>query len=351
MAIEPIGYLTLLIGLLCLMAGPTLGTFALMISTSLGAAAAAFLTAIGGSNLPPAHLLLGFLALDLMRRPRLLRRALGSMVPFRAGFWLLLTVGYGAVATALMPRLFAGLTYVYAIAQSDTGVATILQVPLAPSTGNVTQTVYFIGDLVCFLVFYAYANTPGGGLTFARAAIATALFNAGLGLLDLLTYGTDAAELLSWIRNASYRMLTDVEVAGFKRVVGAFSEASSFAYFTLAMFGFTFRAHLMRLYPGLSGAAAACSFVAILVSTSTTGYVGLLAVVTVQYALSLRALIRRSATANEAAFLVYAPGVAVAVALLWYAVPAVRAQHRSVARRHPLLEARLRIRCRAFHLE
>src|SRR6202030_3462237 len=105
---------------------------------------------------------------------RLLSGPGGGAVWFpRAGFWLLLTGAYAAVSAVIFPRLFAGATYVFAIARTEIGPG-IIAMPLAPTSGNITQTVYFLGDIVCFVVFYAYACKPAGLKAITYAAIAAA---------------------------------------------------------------------------------------------------------------------------------------------------------------------------------
>jgi hypothetical protein len=51
--------------------------------------------------------------------------------------------------------------------------------------------------------------------------------------IDLGGYWTGAGDLLAFLRNGSYRMLDNTVILDFKRIVGSFPEASTFAYFTL----------------------------------------------------------------------------------------------------------------------
>jgi hypothetical protein len=307
MTLEPIGALTVLVGLACFAYGPKLSIFALLIASLLGASAAAFITALNNANVQPAHFLLVFLAADVLLRGDLLRGALASLAVPRAGFWLFLTLTYGLLTTIFMPRLFAGATYVFNIAQGGTGGAGIVQVPLGPVSANVTQTLYFAGDFVCFLVFYAYSGARDGLEAVGRAMIACAFVNTGFALLDVISHVTQTAELLSFLRNTNYRMLDDVELAGFKRIVGSFTEASSFAYATLGLFAFAFTLWIRGIHARWAGAAAVLSFIALLLATSTTGYVGLSSFLAVQYVIFLARLLARRATRNVVVFLVFAP--------------------------------------------
>jgi hypothetical protein len=278
MDIEFVGLITLTLGVLCFLLGSGFAVYVFVISTLFGASAAIVLSALSNANVQPPHLLLGFLVAHLVTRNDFWRNAGGCMKFPRAGFWLLLTLIYGIVSAVLMPRLFAGSTYVYAIRESNAGYL----IPLGPSSGNVTQTVYFIGDFICFVAFSALASTTGFR-TIAYAALACAALNLVFALLDLMTFWANSADLLTFLRNSTYRMHNDTEIAGLKRIVGSFSEASSFAAFTLGLFIFTGKLWLSGIFPRLTFALAASSLCALLFATSTTGYVGLLVTVVLLY--------------------------------------------------------------------
>ncbi|MEO8137862.1 MAG: hypothetical protein ABI831_28280, partial [Betaproteobacteria bacterium] len=93
--------------------------------------------------------------------------------------------------------------------------------------------------------------------------------------LDLATYATGTPELLSFIRNSTYSLLSDTELAGFKRIVGSFVEASSFGYWTLGYCAFATSLWLNGVAPRLTLSLSLLSLFALLFSTSTTAYVGL----------------------------------------------------------------------------
>ena len=77
------------------------------------------------------------------------------------------------------------------------------------------------------------------------------------------------------LRNSTYSMMSDTEVAGFKRVVGSFVEASSFGYWTLGYFAFATSLWLSGIAMRLTLVLSVLSFLALLFSTSTTAYVGM----------------------------------------------------------------------------
>jgi hypothetical protein len=308
-SIDILGVLTIIAGAFCLISDASLAIYVFMISTLLEAAAAVTLTALGSANLSPAHLLLGFLTLGLLLHKRQPTFSLGSLAFPRDGFWLLLCVAYGVGATMIMPRLFQGMTDVFAISRSDFGGRMILA-PLAPVSGNVTQTIYFVGDFACFVIFYGYARDGQKVKTLCHAGIACALANLAFGALDLATYWTDTADWLTFLRNASYRMLDDVEISGFKRIVGSFPEASSYAYATLGLFAFTGKLWLRGIYPRLTGTIAGLSLVALCFSTSSTAYVGLSILLAMEYVGSLAQILNGRCTRATIGFIGLAPAVA-----------------------------------------
>ena len=164
MHIEGIGLATLAICLVGWFAGTGFLIGALFVSTVLGAAAAVTVTGLGSANIQPAYLVLAFLVLYAFARPSVRMAASAIMAFPREGFWLGATALYAILAAAFLPRIFDGSTYVYTIGRTQVGLGLLLT-PLAPTTGNITQTTYFIGDLLCFLMFAAFCREPGSRLS------------------------------------------------------------------------------------------------------------------------------------------------------------------------------------------
>jgi|HubBroStandDraft_4_1064222.scaffolds.fasta_scaffold00284_9 hypothetical protein len=271
MQVEAIGAITLALGLIGWIAGHRFAVPVFFASTLLSAAAALILPALGYANIQPAYLLLGFLALPAAASSASLSRA-GSALAFpNAGFWLLLTAVYATLSAFFLPRILAGTTYVFAIARVETGPG-IISTPLAPTSGNITQPIYFLGDLVCFLVFYEAASRPAGVRTVVNAAIVATAINLCFAAIDLGTYWAGVGEALAVIRNANYRMLDDATALGFKRIVGSFPEASSFAYFTVGFFAFCTKLWLDGIRPKLTALLALLSLLTLAFATSSTGY-------------------------------------------------------------------------------
>jgi hypothetical protein len=271
MRIEIIGVVTVVLGLLGWIIGQRFAILVFFVATLLGAAAALVLTSLGGANIPPAYLLLGFLVLPAVLSRTTLRRVGTAISPPNAGFWLLLTAVYTVLSAIFLPRLLAGATYVFAITRTQVGNE-IIAMPLAPTSGNITQAIYFLGDLACFLVFCDAASRPDGVKGVTGAALAAAAINLCFAAIDVGSYRAGLGDLLGVIRNANYRMLDEATVLGFKRIAGSFAEASAFAYFTAGFFAFCTKLWLDGIRPRLAGPLALLSLLALILATSSTGY-------------------------------------------------------------------------------
>jgi hypothetical protein len=116
----------------------------------------------------------------------------------------------------------------------------------------------------------------GGTRCIARSVVITAVLCLIFAAADVLTYMTDTQDLLSFIRNANYRMLNDGEIGGLKRIVGSFPEAGAYSYAALGLYGFTL-ALWLDFYP-MKYLGVICSLLlaTMLMSTSSTAYVALL---------------------------------------------------------------------------
>ena len=283
MSVEPIGLLTVIIGLLCLRLGYLATTWALVMVTLFGAAAAIL---IGGANIQPAHLFLGFVAATVLSRRREAVYALKALRRPEPGFWLMCLVIYGVISAIVMPRLLEGTTPIIPLGVSehaDTGST----VPLGPVSSNFTQSVYLTADLVCFTMIVAVASTRSGFIAITSALLAYAVGNVVFALLDLGTYFTNTQWVLEFIRNARYTLHIEEEVSGLKRIVGSFTEASVFAGTTLGVLGFVGTLWLCGYRPVLTGTLAIASLVLVVLSTSSTGLAGTPPVLAILYATAL----------------------------------------------------------------
>jgi hypothetical protein len=311
MTVELIGFITLGIGFASFFVSSSFLVCVFFFTTILGSAAAFVLDSLGGTNISPAHLLLGFVAIRLLSDHSIRKRIFEGILPGRPGFWLLLTALYSAMSAYLMPRLFEGETYVYAVR-----MATPYEVPLAPAMANFTQSVYLIADCVCFVLLYGYGGDAAGQRSLRTAAICCVILNLIFAGLDLITYATGTTELLSFIRNANYSLISEAELGGMKRIVGSHIEASSFAAATLGYFAYTGRLWLAGIRPRLTLSLTMLSFFGLIFSTSSTAYVGIAATLLLGYFSTLLALFRGRTTRQANFFLIATPFIAVLVFLV-----------------------------------
>ncbi len=275
MTIELIGIVTLIAGIYILRRGPDVGIVLLFCASLLGAAAAFKLPALGGANIMPAHALLPFYCLAVLRMRGGIGNALASLSFPRPGFWLAAFVVYGAITSTFLPRVFWGSTEVFTIAQfSASGRTGVVVLPLAPSNSHITQTVYLLGDLALFVTVMAHMML-GGRQWVLGAALAAAATNIMFAFLDVATYATGTSELLSVIRNANYGILAELSIGGFKRIVGSFTEASTFGGITTYFFVLCAEFWLRGVRRSTSGPLALLSLVLLVLSTSSSTYLGL----------------------------------------------------------------------------
>ncbi len=320
MTIEIIGIVTLLVGFASFFLPPQFIVYAFMCAMLLGSAAAFILESLGGTSISPSHLLLGFLAIKLFSDEGMTKRAVQGISLGYPGFWLLLTVFYATLSAYVMPRLFMGQTFIFPV--RTTGY----QLPLGPATSNLTQSIYLIGDFICFVLIYAYASTLNGRRVLGNAALVCVALNLVFAVIDLVTYATNTAELLSIIRNATYSLLNETELAGFKRITGSFVEASSFGSATLGFFAFSFRLWLLGLRTHITGPLAGLSLLALLFSTSTTAYVGLAGLLTFIYLQTVLRTFQRPVSPEAWVLLLGAP-ILLAVVVLAIALNDVSAAY------------------------
>ena len=310
MTFEPVGIVALIIGIIALFSRPTFIVYAFFLSTLLGAAAAFNISGVGGVSIPPAHFLFGFLAIRLFAADEVRPKILQAVAPGRPGFWLILALASSLVMAYFMPRLFQGETLVFPVRAQAAGLA-----PLEPATSNFTQSAYFIANASCFVILCGFADTRDGMKVLLNAGLTGATVNLIFAALDLFTYFTNTAELLSPIRNASYAMLVETDMAGFKRIVGSFTEASVFGGTTLGYLAFTSRLWLLGFYSRLSGTLALLSLFAILFATSSTGYVGLVGYFAVTYLEILLRVISGRSTHQMRLFVLAVPPLLLIISL------------------------------------
>ncbi|MDP3740467.1 MAG: hypothetical protein Q8R02_23985 [Hyphomonadaceae bacterium] len=279
MSLEPIGLATIAIGLLCLWLGQRSASIVFVATAVFGSAAAVL---IGGNNIQPAHLFLAFLAATVLLRRQEIAAAIATVRLPEPGFWFACLVVYGVIAAFVLPRLLAGSTLIVPLGISQYGEVRSM-VPLGPVSSNVTQSIYMVADLICLMLVVGIASTRDGLRAVTYGLLAYAVANTLFALLDLATYAVGAQRWLDFMRNAKYTLHNEEEVSGLKRIVGSFTEASSFARSTLGVLGFTATMWLCGRHVRLTGSLALASIVLLVLSTSSTAIAGLPVLVVLLY--------------------------------------------------------------------
>jgi len=312
MSIAFIGIISIVSGIWGLFLGKHVLLKMLAVAMVLGSAAAFF---VGSANILPGQVLLGFLAIGVLADSATINAFLREFRFGRPAFWLLLLVAYGLLSAYFAPRLFAGETAIIPLGRSSYA-STGSTVPLGPVSSNLTQSLYMISNLACFGLCAAIASRADGLQLVLKALIAYCVANLFFAFLDLATFATGTEALLSFIRNAQYTLHVDDEVAGMKRIVGSFTEASSFARATLGVLGFSGTLWLAGYKPVLTGVLTISAAALAVLSTSSTGLAGAPIVLLLLYFTGLQLAITRGLHGHSLFFLIIAPLGVVAIMLL-----------------------------------
>ena len=299
----PIGLITFLVGLYALASGPRGPVMALIFATLLGSAAAVL---IGSANIQPAHLMLGFVAIGIYIRKREAREAFRALSITQPGFWLAFAIAYGVMGGMFLTRILEGASQIIPVGSSGFDDNTS-GVPLGPTSGNFTQAVYLVADLLCFVMVRAIASRAEGLATIANALTIFAAANIAFAAIDFFTFQTGTAWVLDFIRNAQYTFHADESAEGLKRIVGSFLEASAFAHATLGALGFTGTMWLCGRRPLLNGILTLISLILLVLSTSSTGLVGTPAVILLFYGTLIWRSLRGVGGRGTAAVVLIAP--------------------------------------------
>lgn len=240
-------------------------------SLAFGATAFAELSSLGGASpLIYVAFTAGLIALTFLRWDIL--RRLGAIFRNVTSAWIVFVfMVYSVLSAVLFPRLFTGDTTVFVASRVREGV---FEIPLAPVSGNITQAGYL--TLSCLAFFgVCLTLTRRFDLTdVKRGFFLFAWSNAILGLVDFAGKYGGAGDILAPIRSANYAMLTDVNFGTFQRIAGGFSEASAFGGVSLACLAFSYTYWRQRRTRQSFWLSLITLFL-LLVSTSSTAYVGL----------------------------------------------------------------------------
>jgi hypothetical protein len=312
MSIPPIGIFTLIVGIICLLSGYRATAIAFGIMTVFGGAAAVM---IGSAGIQPGHLFVGFLALATLSYRDKMKVALDALYPPNPAFWLICLLTYGILAGYFAPRLWAQTMNIIPLGSSeypDTGGS----VPLGPVSSNFTQAIYNTADIVTFVMIVALASTAAGFRTATVSLLAFASANLFFGIVDLVSYGTAVQDWLSVIRNAPYAFHDEDMVAGVKRVVGSWPEASTFACISLGIVGFTGTMRVCGRYTRVTGFLFLLTSIMVIRSTSSSGLFGLPVCFAILYVTCLFRCGGQSGTRISAGIVLFAPVIVALLAMI-----------------------------------
>ena len=160
-----------------------------------------------------------------------------------------------------------------------------------PVSGNISQTGYFLlGGFTAIALTLIFFHRDRFDLV-RKGVLLFVIAHTAMGLIDFACKLGGVGDLLEPIRTASYVMLTETSEAGFARITGAYSEASGFGGMSLACIAFVY-VDWRRTGSRLSAALTVVLLVLLLLSTSSTAYVGM-AVLALPLAASLGTRIGR----------------------------------------------------------
>lgn len=243
----------------------------LITSQAFGATAALTLTFLGGSSPLIYTMFEALLVVAIAARRRIwldLGRVFGSIRPI----WILASLMvYAIIGAWLFPRFFAGQTVVFVQSKIR---GTVVEASLTPVSGNISQTGYFIlGGLtaiaLCTLLLHGERIDQ-----IRRGFFLWCGLHAGMGVIDFVGKNAGIGDMLAPIRTANYAIISNAYEAGFARITGPFSEASSFAGASLACLAFSYT-YWRRTKSRLSLWLSVILLFLTTLSTSSTAYVGL----------------------------------------------------------------------------
>ena len=245
-------------------------TVAFIASFAFGATSIVTLDALGGSS-PLIYTVFAILLVlsALVRKSSLYD--FETVISRSRTPWILIALTLYAVASAMiLPRLFAGQTTAF-VSSRDSGE--VLELPLAPVSGNLTQTAYFALGALVFLALSMRLLQRDNLQFVMRGFFALCIVHVALGAVDLAGKLSGAGDVLMFTRSSSYALATNVQEAGFYRIAGGFSEASAYGGYTLACLAFALT-FWRRTGSTLGLVLAICLLILLILSTSTTAYLG-----------------------------------------------------------------------------
>ena len=246
-------------------------TTALLVSLAFGSTAIGTLTSLGGSS-PLIFTIFCALLIVSSVAHRGIWWEIGAMFGEIKAAWVVCAlVIYAVVGALLFPRLFAGQTSVFVASRTGEGV---YETALAPVSLNVSQAGYFVLSGLTFFAICLELRRNPDVTNIRRGFFLRFSLTAAMGLADLMGKMTGLGDVLAPIRSATYVMLTNTSQAGFWRIAGAYSEASAFGGTCLVGLAFNYT-YWRRTRSKPAFLVGLLLFLLLLLSTSSTAYVGL----------------------------------------------------------------------------
>ncbi len=267
-----IGAATLALCLTLMLRGGMLAQyFGVLWLSLLGGSAAFFLTGLGNSSVQPAILALALLVL------RCLFPSTGGFRPVDRALadnaFLILFTLYGIAGALILPHLFAGSIDVTPLRPNPDGYIYAKE-PLRFTSQNITAPGYLAATLCAALCSYLALSANGSEGPMARAAGGIALVHGALGISGVILAGTPFSAVFAFFRNGFYAQLNQ-SVEGFVRMNGIWPEPAVYASYGFAWLVFATELWLRGVESRWTGLGAALLALALLLSTSTTAYIGL----------------------------------------------------------------------------
>ena len=181
-------------------------TLALMASFAFGATSIATLDALGGSS-PLIYTVFAILLVSSVVVRKSFPYDFAMVFSRSKTAWILVALAlYASASAIILPRLFASHTTAF-VPSRDSGE--VLELPLAPVSGNLTQTLYFTLGVLIFVALSMRLLRRENLQLVLRGFFALCIVHAGLGLIDLAGKLSGAGDVLRFMRTASYALATN----------------------------------------------------------------------------------------------------------------------------------------------
>jgi O-Antigen ligase len=177
-------------------------------------------------------------------------------------------LAWSFVSALLMPRIFAGTTIVSPRESAD---GYFVLAPLEWSWSNMAQAVYLALNVSTLLYALLVVKTKGESHRLVTAFRAAVMIVTAAALLQIVS--PSSYPYKSLITNPSEYTGSDQEIEGFHRVTGTFGEPSSGGSFLAAAAIGLLASYLRGKRGVLSAAGLGVVVVALVYTTSTTGYI------------------------------------------------------------------------------